>query len=316
MADYIVTIRNKKGSLNERAYIAIDRADLFKKLAEDGFTAVRVREGVLKKGASRGNLALIRWGVAGVFVILLVVMGFYFSDSFDMTESSMNGKDKAFEMSNVKPTLQEEKKVFSTRKKDTGCAQVGDMSRQERETTVTDNEQDVTNTVLEVTEKENDTRLFKNSMDQLLAMVAPQNVGDSVPPLPIVDNMEFSPEDERKILERLTADDKDSDAILERKELVQSMRDEYQELKKRGWSFIDYVKALEAKAKLDTEIKEESLKIHETVFNDSEISDEEYLKTLEKINKVLKERGIAPINLPENDEESSESDKTFSQPSK
>ena len=154
--------------------------------------------------------------------------------------------------------------------------------------------------------KQKDDRLFKNAMDQLLAMVAPRNVGDGVPPLPIVDDMKFSEEDEKKILERLTADDKDSDAVLERKELVQSMRDEYQELKKKGWTFVDYVKALEAKAKLDTEVLEESHKIHETVFNDPNITDAEYLEMLEKINKVLSDRGIKPISPPSDETEGGE----------
>lgn len=152
---------------------------------------------------------------------------------------------------------------------------------------------------------EKEKRLFKNAMDQLLAMVAPKNVGDSVPPLPITDDMEFSEEDEKKILERLTADEDDSDKVLDRKEIVQAMRDEYQELKKRGWTFIDYVKALEAKANLDTEVLEESHMLHDTVFDDPEISDEQYLETLEKINKILAERGIEPIRPPtgENAEE-------------
>lgn len=154
--------------------------------------------------------------------------------------------------------------------------------------------------------KQKDDRLFKNAMDQLLAMVAPRNVGDGVPPLPIVDDMKFSEEDEKKILERLTADDKDSDAVLERKELVQSMRDEYQELKKKGWTFVDYIKALEAKAKLDTEVLEESHKIHETVFNDPDITDAVYLEMLEKINKVLSDRGIKPISPPSDETEGGE----------
>ena len=157
-----------------------------------------------------------------------------------------------------------------------------------------------------VDKKPKDDRLFKNAMDQLMAMVTPKNVGDGVPPLPIVDDMKFSEEDEKKILERLTADENDSDAVLERKELVQAMRDEYQELKKRGWTFVDYIKALEARAKLDTEVLEESHKLHETVFNDPEISDAKYLETLEKINKVLSDRGIKPIKPPSEEPEEGE----------
>ena len=144
--------------------------------------------------------------------------------------------------------------------------------------------------------------LFANPMDQLMSMVMPRAPGDSVPPVPINDDMEFTPEQERQMFERLVALDDDSDEALERKELVQAMRNEYVELKKeRGWRFVDYIKALEAKAKLDSDILTESWKIHETVFNDPDISDEKYLETLQKINKVLGERGIKPIKPPEED---------------
>ena len=151
-----------------------------------------------------------------------------------------------------------------------------------------------------------DTRLFKNQMDQLMAMVMPKRAGEAVPPVPIDDNMKFSEEDEKKILERLTADENDTDEQLERKEIVQAMRDEYFDLKKRGWTFVDYIKALQAKADLDNEVLVESLKIHETVFNDKSISDEEYKKTLGEINKVLTDRGIAPIDPNKDEEEATE----------
>lgn len=151
-----------------------------------------------------------------------------------------------------------------------------------------------------------DTRLFKNQMDQLMAMVMPKRAGEAVPPVPIDDDMKFSEEDEKKILERLTADENDTDEQLERKEIVQAMRDEYFDLKKRGWTFVDYIKALQAKADLDNEVLLESLKIHETVFNDRSISDEEYKNTLEKINKVLSDRGIAPIDPSKDEEEATE----------
>lgn len=146
-----------------------------------------------------------------------------------------------------------------------------------------------------------DTRTFKNPMDQLLSMVVPRNAGDAIPPVPITDDMEFSEDDERKILERMTADDQDSEAVLERKELVQSLRDEYFELKKRGWTFVEYIRALEAKANLDSDVLEESQRIHETIFNDSSISDEVYAKTLETINKMLADRGIKPIHPPQDE---------------
>ena len=153
-----------------------------------------------------------------------------------------------------------------------------------------------------------DRRLFKNPMDQLLSMVLPRKPGASVPPLPDIGSITFTPEEEDHLLERLAANDDDSDEKLERKELVQALRDEYHELKKsRGWSFVDYVKALEAKVNLDAEVLSESIKINETVFNDASVSDEEYSKTLIKLNAILTARGIEPIGKPE-EEPSDDSD--------
>lgn len=145
--------------------------------------------------------------------------------------------------------------------------------------------------------------VFSNPMDQLMAMVMPMEPGQAVPPVPISDDMEFTPEQEQQMLERLTASEEDSEAVLERKELVQAMRDEYTELRtKHGWRFVDYIKALEAKARIDNEVLSESAAIHETVFNDPNVSDEEYMETLEKINKVLSERGIKGISIPVDEE--------------
>ncbi len=150
-----------------------------------------------------------------------------------------------------------------------------------------------------VAENTKPTRRFANPMDQLLAMVAPREVGDPVPPVPVNEGVEFTPEQESQMFEQLSVEDGDTEEAIAHKEIVQAMRDEYAELKKkRGWTFVDYIKALEAKFQLDNEVLVESAKIHDTAFNDPDISDEKYLEILEKVNKVLGERGIKPITPP------------------
>lgn len=145
-------------------------------------------------------------------------------------------------------------------------------------------------------DKPKDRRAFKNMMDQLLSMLTPPAPGVGVPPLPISDDMKFSEEQERKMLEQLVAEDEDSDETLQRKGLVQAMRDEYFALKKdHGWTFVQYLRALQAKVSLDAEVMHESLKINETVFSDPNVTDAEYKETLGKINKVLSDRGMPPL---------------------
>ena len=76
MADYIVTIRTKDGSLAERDYTANDRAELFQKLAADGVTAVRVSEGVAVKKprkAVKKAGAPSKW--RGLLAAAIVVLG-------------------------------------------------------------------------------------------------------------------------------------------------------------------------------------------------------------------------------------------------
>lgn len=266
-----------------------------------GKTPVQPKVAAKKPSPWRGLLA-------GAIVVVLAAGGAYFllskpAGKVSGGESDDNRLIKEQRPVKVKkpstPTDSAASKVSAKTQPKAG-EQYAEVAAEPTETAVTNAEASAQD------KKPKDDRLFKNAMDQLLAMVAPKNVGDGVPPLPIVDDMKFSEEDEKKILERLTADDKDSDTVLERKELVQSMRDEYQELKKKGWTFVDYIKALEAKAKLDTEVLEESHKIHETVFNDPDISDAKYHETLEKINKVLSDRGIKPIKPPSDEAEGGE----------
>ena len=81
MADYIVTTRNADGALEERAYTAEDRADLFKKMAADGVTAVKVQEGVAGKKPRKAMKAApskYRGLVAATIVVLGAGAAFFF----------------------------------------------------------------------------------------------------------------------------------------------------------------------------------------------------------------------------------------------
>ena len=247
--------------------------------------------------------------LAGVVVVVLALAAAFFlfsrhEEGVEEQQSGTKGKISSAIPASAASRPAVRKGKADAPKQGAGGARVPAMAADEAD------ESAATNSVSssDKTGKE-DNRLFKNPMDQLLSMVLPKKPGASVPPLPDIGSITFTPEEEDQLLERLAANDDDSDEKLERKELVQALRDEYHELKKtRGWSFVDYVKALEAKVNLDAEVLRESIKIHETVFNDASISDEEYAKTLAKINAVLAERGIEPIGKPGEEEDSEESD--------
>lgn len=237
---------------------------------------------------------------AGLVVVVLALAGAWYFLGGDTTPTATKDK-KSNRIKEVKPVKVERE---ASREKSVEVAKVESaktetMDKAQTAAAAATNASEVT----EASKKPKDNRLFKNPMDQLLLMVMPKQPGGTVPPLPDISSITFTPEEEDRLLERLAESEDDTDETLDRKELVQSLRDEYHELKKeRKWSFVDYVKALEAKVNLDAEVLGESLKLHDTVFNDKSITDAEYAATLEKINKVLADRGIPPIG--QQDEES------------
>lgn len=244
----------------------------------------------------------VRGLIAGLVVVVLAAV-VYFSFFSCNVDDSVSVVDDSKLIKETQPR-KARKVTDSNVKKRTSEGKMSVAKPTRQETPVQDVAETVSMNVATstATATPKDKRLFKNPMDQLLLLVMPKYPGGQVPPLPDIGNIEFTPAEEERLLERLAESKDDTNETLDRKELVQSLRDEYHELKKeRNWSFVDYVKALEAKVRLDAEVLSESIKIHETVFNDKSISDAAYLEMLEKINKVLADRGIAPIG--QHDEE-------------
>lgn len=309
-----VTCRNKDGSRSEIEIDVADKANLWPELRRRGINAISVSEGRTADAHRRmashqpcSSARRIRLILPCCLAIAAIAVLCFWSAGVVRTK----GKTENAKASRTAVDASRQRKSPNVN------AQSGDscsgravksneaMQPQSYAASGSAAEKiDVVTNVDEEVERPKRKVVFTNPMDQLMAMVMPKEAGQAVPPVPISDDMEFTPEQERQMLERLTADEDDSEAVLERKELVQAMRDEYTELRtKHGWRFVDYIKALEAKARIDNEVLSESVAIHETVFNDPNVSDEEYVETLEKINKVLAERGIKGISIPGDDEE-------------
>ena len=264
------------------------------------------------KPSAKDYSSSLRGIVAGIIVVVLFGIVAWFFLPKDVWLSKHD---------NTHSQENDERKVIAHKKNVAGRENIRSTTATEHEhlakdvvafATETEAKTAIDTNITATAKKDNPKRLFTNPMDQLLSMVAPREIGDSVPPVPINDDVQFTPEQEKQMFEQMVAEDDDSDEAIRRKEIVQAMRDEYADLKKnRGWKFVDYIKALEAKAQLDNEILVESSKIHETVFNDPNISDEKYLEALEKINKVLGARGIKPIMPPSCDGKNSNDDVTI-----
>lgn len=308
-----VTCRNKDGSRSEIEIDVADKADLWPELRRRGIDAISISDGrtasARRRTASRQphlSARGIKWILPCSLAIAAVAVLCFRSSEMVRTKGETAGAEAAG--SAAYASRQRESHKVDVRSADS-CS---DRAVKSNEVMQSQSDAasglgaekiDVVTNADEKAERPKRKIVFSNPMDQLMAMVMPMEPGQAVPPVPISDDMEFTPEQEQQMLERLTANEDDTDAVLERKELVQAMRDEYTELRtKHGWRFVDYIKALEAKARIDNEVLSESVAIHETVFNDPNVSDEEYMETLEKINKVLSERGIKGISIPVDEE--------------
>jgi hypothetical protein len=313
---FTVTYRENSGTKSHIELDVENRAAVWAELKRLGINAIAVTEGRIKNnksgrcGSSAATSKFVKWGIilSVLTVVAVAAICCWPTAKEKNVESSAKvpaGKNEVAsshgKASETKVKADVKKVVANSHKAESAAVQAEKQAQVDAEKSASTNNQ-------EEISKPKRKVVFTNPMDQLMAMVMPRQPGDAVPPVPVSDDMEFTPEQEKQMFEQLTANDDDSDEVLERKELVQAMRNEYAELKtKHGWKFVDYIKALEAKARLDNEILSESVTIHETVFNDPNISDEDYLKTLEKINKVLAERGIKGIDVPTNDDENDQS---------
>lgn len=308
-----VICRNKDGSRSEIEVDVADKADLWPELRRRGIDAISISDGRMASARRRTALQQphlsargIKWILPCCLVIASVAVLCFLSAETVRTKGKPVNAGAA--MSAAGASHQRKSHKVDVRSADL-CSDRAVKSNEAMQSQsnaasgLASEKIDVVTNADEKAERPKRKIVFSNPMDQLMAMVMPMEPGQAVPPVPISDDMEFTPEQEQQMLERLTASEEDSEAVLERKELVQAMRDEYTELRtKHGWRFVDYIKALEAKARIDNEVLSESVAIHETVFNDPNVSDEEYMETLEKINKVLSERGIKGISIPVDEE--------------
>lgn len=148
-------------------------------------------------------------------------------------------------------------------------------------------------------------RPLKSHMEQLISMAVPSTPGGMVPPLPIMSGEAANEEEnvkaeiadiQRGFANELKADDSDSDAMLERKEVVSIGKDEFKQLMKEGYTLRQYVEALRERYNDDAEFLNEAKKIMDETLDDATVSDEDCQAMKAKIDKLLSERGMQPLD--------------------
>ena len=142
--------------------------------------------------------------------------------------------------------------------------------------------------------------LFKNGVEQLLNMATPSSPGIRIPPLPIITDESLAQSLKEALANCPQVSEDDTEETVQRKINVEEQKDEFVQLNTmHGITISEYINALREKHNEDADIISEAHRLDSETFADSHVSDEEYLKTRKKINKVLADRGLPALDEEE-----------------
>ena len=320
MVDFVVTIRSKNGSLEERAYTANDRAELFKQLAADGVSAVRVNEGAVgkkpRKAASSGAPSKGRGLIAAAIVVLVagIAAWWMWPEEKKVEEEKKRPKDTKSELveKTSRKELNEGKKgikkdvIKSESKRVSKDAALSDSKRIVEIVSVVTNADGSVYERFRTADGKLRSRqsapkaVFDNSSDQLIAMaLAGAESGGSMPPMPMSSSAE---EDFVKSLKKeIVINDDDPEHIKNIKRSVMATRQQIHEMMTEGKSFADILRDHQELVNNNAALRAEAKAGLDELFKsgDREAA-EEYLK---RANELLRESGAAELEMPLTKEE-------------
>lgn len=158
--------------------------------------------------------------------------------------------------------------------------------------------------------------LFKSHAEVLLSMATPSEPGGSVPPVPIPSEDEDDSADVAKALSNvIVPTPNDTERSLETKLTVAEQKEEFRELaRKEGWTFREYIKALQERFREDEKLASESEKLNEELFHDESLSDADYRANLAEINKARAERGLPALKPLDGKKDTADDGSSANQP--
>ena len=301
MTDYVVTTRNKNGSLEERAYVAVDRTDLFKKLSEEGVTAVRVREGSVRKSTHNGHRLAPSYKRYGYIAASLIVVLIF---SFVCLILPKEGQKSTSEKKEKKTILQEDKRVsVSNNVEEMGSRVNREKVRREVESvnngnknTVIVEEQQKTNDVYVVPVSTN--RIFKTGTEQVLSMIFSTELGSMPPPLPRLhpNEVQNMPVILAKVSEILESDD---DLVKDKKDIVNFAKKELREFIKQGGNHEEFLSYYRGELLKAYRQRRDSQRALDQFCDEPEADAATAREFCRRINEKLAENGIRGVELPD-----------------
>ena len=310
---FTVTFRAGNGRRRTETVEASSRADVFKMMKSRGINPLAVKEGAVAgttSGSPGGRLRSLGMALIAVALVVLAFAGARWlsskSDSSISDEPVPESVRKAKAMPAQK--LSEGKAMLPSDKPGPKRQEVvrvqpkapADEVPPPGKVPVADTAEMSTNappalTPEEMLEEAKRRMKFKTAEEQLLSMVTPDEPGGEVPPVPITGEEEDTAATAKGVANVLRPEKDDDEHMLQRKLDISEMKLEYGELKKQGWTFAQYVKALAAKRNEEAADMGEARRVMEELYRDSTISDAEYAAAKKQINDSLREKGLPAV---------------------
>lgn len=313
MANYVVTIRTKDGSLSERDYTANDRAELFQKLAADGVTAVRVSEGaagkkprkaVKKAGAPSKGRGL----VAAIAAILIVGVAAWFmwpeeKKVVEAKEEKKETKVAPAKPEKMRPVVKSEGQTEKPKRVTKKGTPIPDRVQKDEKGVYRwpGGMRWVDTNDLHIVKHQQKKRIFKHPSEEQIATLLTLDPSKMAPFLigrrPKY-GARFTADFKASLYEKIEFTDDDTEEDREIKQMVIDTKKDLKAAMERGEDVAaimnDAQKELDVLASCYHELNAE---IRKTI-KDENVSDEDVEVLIEAANKMLEERGVRKIALP------------------
>lgn len=301
MADYIVITRNKNGSLEERAYMAVDRADLFKKLAADGVSAVRVCEGVVSKKPRKVTGGVVSKGVLGVVAAVVVaalvgVVWMMMQEREEITDEKESRRKIPFKEKESLARRDEKEKVPVITNKTTNVAIKVDIPVANVITARTASTGRVM-TLMDGTVVTNIVkRPFKRDLEHALwVTLRPGNMGGSL--LTVLQHRHTEDELIKMLKDVTVIEPTDSPGLKRIKGDVQALKERMLEEIGKGRTVADMFDEFRSQANKENMVKVETMKLRAEAIRSG--NPELVRKVVEKGNQYRREVGLSDLEVPE-----------------
>ena len=116
-----------------------------------------------------------------------------------------------------------------------------------------------------------------------------------MPPLPKITDESVAEDLAKAMRDVIVPTSDDTERTLEVKLNVASQKEEFRDLRAEGMTFPEYVNALRDKFNEDAEFLAEARKLDQSLFEDKDVSDEDYKAYRKELNKNLRDRGLPEL---------------------